>query len=65
MGLFGKKKKKEEVVEPLKLVTKVDEKGIVYYKCPSCSTTLFQQYYLSKEVPKVEECPYCGQKVKV
>lgn len=65
MGLFGKKKKKEEVVEPMKLVTKVDEKGIVYYKCPSCSTTLFQQYYLSKDLPQVTECQYCGQKVKV
>lgn len=62
MGLFHRKKK-ENPKELKKLISTIGEKGIAYFKCPYCNTTLRQGYYLTIKVDDIVECPYCGEEI--
>ena len=66
MGLFGRKKKEKEVTqEEKKLESSINDKGIAFFKCPYCYTTLFQGYYMTVKVEQIKECPYCGGKLVI
>lgn len=57
MGLFGKKKKKEE--EILSIIFDVDSRQMVHVKCPYCMSEIDCIIVHRLDKSKYVTCPHC------
>lgn len=59
--MFGRKKRfdTEESLRQ-KVILKRDDAGVVYVKCPKCTTTVIQLMVFNGTTPLPNQCPYCN-----